>query len=197
LHSYQQTIDAVIAALGTERDRGLDDREARARLTRDGPNELIAEPPAPAWKKLLAQFQNVLVVLFLVATAISAGLWLHEGETTLPYEAIAIGVVVLLNAGIGFIQEARAESAVAALRQMSAPHARVIRDGEPCSILAAHVVVGDILLIEEGDTVAADARVIHSIGLQIAEARSPARACPCRKSWLRWLAMSPLAIGPT
>ena len=118
---YQQTIDAVLAALGTEPERGLDDHEARARLARDGANELTAEPPVPAWKRLLAQFQNVLVVLLLVATAISAGLWLYEGDTTLPYEAIAIGVVVLLNAGIGFIQEARAESAVAALRRWP-PH---------------------------------------------------------------------------
>jgi Ca2+-transporting ATPase len=92
-HPYQQTIDTVIAALGTEPERGLDDREARGRLARDGANELSAESPVPAWKKLLAQFQNVLVVLLLVATAISAGLWLYEGDTTLPYEAIAIGVV--------------------------------------------------------------------------------------------------------
>jgi Ca2+-transporting ATPase len=107
-HPYRQTIEAVIAALDTESDRGLADDDARVRLARDGPNELIAESPAPVWKKLLAQLQNVLVVLLFVATAISAGLWLHEGDTTLPYEAIAIGVVVLLNAGIGFVQDARA-----------------------------------------------------------------------------------------
>ena len=150
-HSYQQTVDAALAALGIEPERGLDDHEARGRLARDGANELTAESPVPAWKKLLAQFQNVLVVLLLVATAISAGLWLYQGDTSLPYEALAIGVVVLLNAGIGFIQEARAESAVAALRQMSAAHALVIRDGEPRRLLAAEVVVGDILLVEEGD----------------------------------------------
>jgi P-type Ca2+ transporter type 2C len=95
-----------------------------------------------------------------VATAISAGLWLYEGDTALPYEALAIGVVVLLNACIGFIHDARAESAVAALQQMAAAHARVIRGGEPYRLLASEVVAGDILVIEEGDTVAADARVI-------------------------------------
>ena len=73
-----------MAALGTEPDRGLDRDEARARLARDGPNELTADAPEPVWRKLLAQFQNVLVVLLLVATAISAGLWLYEGDTALP-----------------------------------------------------------------------------------------------------------------
>ena len=181
-HPYQQPIDAVMAALETNPERGLDDHEARARLARDGPNALVAERPAPAWKKLLAQFQNVLVVLLLVATAISFGLWWLEGHSALPYEAIAIGVVVLLNAGIGFIQEERAESAVAALRQMSAAHARVIRDGEPRKVLAAEVVVGDIVLIAEGDTVPADARVIQSTGLQIAEAPLTGESVPVSKA---------------
>ncbi len=178
---YQQAIDAVIAALGTEQNRGLDLSDARARLARDGPNELTAESRAPAWRKLLAQFQNVLVLLLLVATAISAGLWLYEGDTALPYEALAIGVIVLLNAGIGFIQEARAESAVAALQQMAAAHAHVIRDGEPQRLLATEVVAGDILVIEEGDTVAADARVIQSTGLQIAEATLTGESVPVSK----------------
>ena len=178
---HQQAVDAVMAALGTAPDRGLAQDEARARLARDGPNELTAEVPVPAWRKLLAQFQNVLVVLLLVATAISAGLWLYEGDTALPYEALAIGVVVLLNAGIGFVQEARAESAVAALRQMGAAHARVIRDGELRRVLAAEVAAGDILVIEEGDTVAADARVIQSTGLQIAEATLTGESTPVSK----------------
>jgi P-type Ca2+ transporter type 2C len=178
---YQQSIEAVIAALGAELKRGLNFDEARARLARDGPNELTAEAPAPAWRKVLAQFQNVLVVLLLVATAISAGLWLYDGDTALPYEALAIGVVVLLNAGIGFIQEARAESAVAALQQMSAAHAHVIRDGAPHRVMATEVVTGDILVIESGDTVAADARVIESTGLQIAEATLTGESAPVSK----------------
>jgi P-type Ca2+ transporter type 2C len=178
---YQQDSAAVLAAHHTEADRGLRQDEASARLARDGSNELTAEPPVPAWRRLLAQFQNVLVVLLLVATAISAGLWLYEGDTVLPYEALAIGVIVLLNAGIGFVQEARAESAVAALRQMAAAHAQVIRDGEPRRVLASEVVAGDILVIEEGDTVPADARIIQSTALQVAEATLTGESVPVAK----------------
>src|SRR5215510_13061587 len=125
--AYQQRIDEVVAALNTDPRLGLSQAEARARLEKYGRNEWMAEKPVPRWRKFLAQFQDVLVVLLLIATLISAGLWLYERESMLPYEAIAIFVVVLLNAVMGYIQESRAESAVAALRQMSAAHANVIR----------------------------------------------------------------------
>ncbi len=125
LPPYQQPVDAVIAALGTDARRGLSETEAQARLERHGRNELTAEEPVPAWRKFLAQFKDVLVILLLIATAISAVLWLIERESALPYEAIAIFAVVLLNAIMGYIQESRAESAVAALRQMAAAQANV------------------------------------------------------------------------
>src|SRR5687768_14307678 len=164
---YQQPVAQVLAALGTDARLGLTETEARSRLERHGKNELTADSPVPAWRKFFAQFQDVLVVVLLIATGISAALWFYERDSTLPYEAIAIGAVVLLNAVMGYIQETRAESAVAALRQMAAAHARVIRDGAPMSVLATDVVPGDI---EEGDTIAADARVIRSTALQTAEA---------------------------
>src|SRR5687768_15948308 len=112
--AYQETADAVMAALGTDPRRGLRGAEARTRLARDGRNELTAEEPVPGWRKFLAQFKDVLVILLLIATAISAALWLLERESALPYEAMAILAVVLLNAVMGYIQESRAESAVAA-----------------------------------------------------------------------------------
>ena len=132
--AYQQPVDQVLTALDTEARRGLGGAEARARLERYGKNELMAEKPVPAWRKFLAQFQDVLVILLLIATLISAGLWLYERQAALPYEALAIFAVVLLNAVMGYIQESRAEEAVAALRQMSAAHANVIRDGARQSV---------------------------------------------------------------
>jgi P-type Ca2+ transporter type 2C len=178
---YRQRVDEVLAALGTDSQRGLSDAETRARLKRYGRNELTAEKPVPAWRKFLAQFQDVLVILLLIATVISAALWLYERESNLPYEAIAIFAVVLLNAIMGYIQQSRAEQAVAALRQVSAAHANVIRDGERRSIAAAEVVPGDIILIEEGDTIPADARLIQSTALQTAEAALTGESLPVSK----------------
>jgi Ca2+-transporting ATPase len=179
--AYRQPIDQVVAALGTDPRRGLSTDEARARLSRYGRNELTSDPPIPAWKKFLAQFQDVLVILLLTATAISAGLWLYERDTALPYEALAICAVVLLNAVMGYVQASRAESAVAALSQMAAAHAHVMRDGERRSVAATEVVAGDIILIEEGDTVPADARVIQSTALQTAEAALTGESMPVSK----------------
>jgi Ca2+-transporting ATPase len=178
---YQLSVEAVIAALATDPGRGLSEAEARARLERDGRNELTAEAPVPAWRKLLAQFTDALVILLLIATGISAALWLVERDSALPYEAIAILAVVLLNAVMGYIQESRAESAVAALRKMSAAHANVIRDGERQNVPAAEIVAGDIVLVEEGDTIPADARVIHSTALQTAEAALTGESMPVSK----------------
>src|SRR5690606_17859593 len=125
--AYRSQLPTVFEALGTDPDRGLDDGEAKRRLEARGRNELEVERPLSAWRKLLAQFQDTLVILLLVATAISAGLWLFEGRSGLPYEAIAILSIVLLNALMGYVQEARAEQAVAALREMSAASATVLR----------------------------------------------------------------------
>jgi P-type Ca2+ transporter type 2C len=108
-------------------------------------------------------------------------LWLYERESALPYEAMAILAVVLLNAILGYVQQSRAEQAVAALRRMSAAHANVIRNGEQQSIAASEVVPGDIIRIEEGDAVPADARVIHSIALQTTEAALTGESLPVSK----------------
>src|SRR4051812_49675505 len=160
--AYRWSIEEVATALGTDMKRGLGDDEVRARLQRYGRNELEAAKPVPAWRHFVAQFQDVLVILLLIATAISAGLWAYERETALPYEALAILAVVLLNAVMGYVQESRAEAAVAALRAMSAAEATVVRGGERARIPAAELVPGDVILVEEGDTIPADARLVAS-----------------------------------
>jgi Ca2+-transporting ATPase len=179
--AYRQRVDDVIAALATDARQGLSEADARSRLDHYGRNELAAEKAVPAWRRFLAQFQDVLVILLLVATAISAALWAIERDAALPYEAIAIFAVVLLNATMGYIQEARAEAAVAGLHAMSAAHATVIRSGERRSIPAAEIVPGDIILIEEGDTIPADARLIESAALQTAEAALTGESLPVTK----------------
>src|SRR5687768_11120005 len=151
--AYRLSTSDVAAALDTDVRRGLPDAEAAARLDRWGRNELETAQTVAAWRRFLAQFQDVLVILLLVATAISAGLWAYERDAALPYEAIAIFAVVLLNATMGYLQESRAEAAVAALRRLTADHAEVIRDGKRTRIPANELVPGDMVLVEEGDTV--------------------------------------------
>src|SRR5687767_6875555 len=102
--AYRVSPEGIAAAFGVDSRRGLSHDEAAARLARHGANELATEPPVPAWRRFLAQFEDVLVILLLVATAISAVLWVVEREASLPYEAIAIFAVVILNATMGYVQ---------------------------------------------------------------------------------------------
>ncbi|ADH88579.1 ATPase, P-type (transporting), HAD superfamily, subfamily IC [Ancylobacter novellus DSM 506] len=178
---YRQSADEIIAILETRRQSGLSRTEAAWRLAHYGRNELDAVPPRPQWLKFLDQFTDVLVLLLLVAAMVSAAIWLQERDTALPYEALAIFAIVILNALMGYIQEARAEQAAAALRQMSATHSTVIRDGDRRSIPAAELVPGDIVLIAEGNTIPADARLIESTSLQTVEAALTGESLPVSK----------------
>ena len=119
----------VAADLGTDLDDGLCSPEAAARLERFGPNVLDPAEQVPSWRKLLGQFADPLIYLLLAAAAVSVVAWVAEGADGIPYEAIVIGVIVVLNGVLGFVQEARAEQAVAALQRMAAATAAVVRDG--------------------------------------------------------------------
>ncbi|HET7707638.1 MAG TPA: cation-translocating P-type ATPase [Thermoanaerobaculia bacterium] len=181
MDAYRQSVDEVVAALRTDASRGLAGDDARARLTKYGRNELAVAKPVPAWRRFLAQFEDVLVILLLIATGISFALWIIERDTAVPYEAIAILCVVFLNAAMGFVQESRAEAAVSALRAMSAKEAAVIRNGERLRVPAAELVPGDVILIEEGDTIPADGRLIESAALNAAEATLTGESVPVSK----------------
>src|SRR5918995_4545139 len=178
---YRRTVEEVVAGLGSNPRRGLSSEEARARLERYGPNELEAEKPVPAWRRFLAQFRDTLVILLLIATAVSVGLWAYERDSALPYEGLAIFAIVLLNGVLGYVQESRAERAVAALRAMSAAEASVVRDGERGSVPASELVPGDVILVEEGDTIPSDARLVESTALQASEASLTGESLPVHK----------------
>jgi Ca2+-transporting ATPase len=181
LEAHSRTVEEVLAALESDPRQGLSNAAARTRLARYGRNELAAERPIPGWRRFLAQFQDGLVILLLVATGISASLWAFERDTPLPYEAMAILTVVLLNATMGYVQQSRAEAAVAALRRMTAAHAHVVRGGMRESVPAAEVVPGDVIIVEEGDTIPADARLIRSAALQTAESALTGESLPVAK----------------
>jgi Ca2+-transporting ATPase len=178
---YRLDTAEVLARFHVDARSGLSAAEAKERLKRYGTNELAVQKPVPAWRKFLAQFTDVLVILLLVAGLVSTGLWLYEREAALPYEALAILGIVLLNAVMGYVQQARAEQAVAALRKMSAARANVVRDATLQSIPAAELVPGDVILLEEGDTIPADARLIQSTALQTTEASLTGESLPVSK----------------
>lgn len=181
LVAYRQTTEEVLAELGSHGERGLSAQEVETRLKLYGPNELETEPPVPAWRRFLAQFQDMLVILLIIAALISVVVWVIERAEALPYESLVILAIVLLNAILGFVEEGRAEKSAAALKAMQAAEASVQRDGQHHRIPAAQLVPGDILLIEEGDSIAADGRIIHSVALQTAEAALTGESLPVSK----------------
>jgi potassium/sodium efflux P-type ATPase len=178
--SLAEVVD-VVAALGTRVDRGLTSVEAAARLERHGPNQLDPAATVAAWRKLLAQFADPLVYLLLAAVVVSFAAWLIEGANGVPFEVIVILVIVVLNAVFGYVQESRAEHAVAALQQMAASTSRIVRDGEEQRVPSSEVVPGDVLLLEEGDSVAADARLVEVASLGVAEAALTGESEPVLK----------------
>jgi Ca2+-transporting ATPase len=171
LNDYSlQTGEAVARELGSDAERGLTAAKAARLLAEFGGNELRAVPPTAAWRRLLAQFQDPLVYLLLGAIVVALVAWLIEGREGLPVDAIVIALVVVANAVLGFVQEARAANAVAALARLTAITSSVLRDGERRRIPSAELVPGDILLLEEGDAVGADARLLLSASLRVQEA---------------------------
>jgi P-type Ca2+ transporter type 2C len=153
---------------------GLTNPEAARRLAAFGPNELQAAGRVSPWAILLEQFKNVLIIILLLATALSA--FLGHGV-----EAIAITVIVLFAVVLGFVQEYRAERAIEALREMAAPAATVIREGRERRVPARELVPGDLILLATGDKVPADVRLIEAVNLQTVEAALTGESAPVEK----------------
>jgi len=162
-------VAAVARLLATDIEKGLDSREAARRLARDGPNELRAAAPTPAWRRLLAQFRNPLVYLLLAAIVVALVAWIVGGREGWPVDVIVIGLIVVMNGVLGYVQEARARNAVAALSRMTAATSTVLRDGELRRIPSAQLVRGDLLVLGEGDAVGADARLVEAAALRVQE----------------------------
>jgi P-type Ca2+ transporter type 2C len=175
--------EAVVSALGSDSASGLSRAEAQRRLDEYGPNRLKSAPETPWWRRLLEQFQNFLVIILLVATVISMVEWLLQDprESALPYEAIVILAIVILNALLGFFQESRAERSVRALMDLAAPESTVVREGERQRIAAHDIVPGDIVLVEAGDKIPADTRLIEVANLQTDEAPLTGESVPVTK----------------
>ena len=165
----------TVEALRSHYLHGLSPEEAQRILEEHGPNELAERARPSFWKLLLDQFNNFLIIILIVAALVS----LVMGEYV---DAGAIMAIVILNAVLGVIQESKAEEALAALKKMAAPEAIVMRGGRTVTVPARELVPGDIVLLETGNYVPADVRLIESVNLQIEEASLTGESVPVKKS---------------
>jgi Ca2+-transporting ATPase len=182
----------VARSLGVDSASGLSSTEAGERLARAGPNRLDPAAQMPTWRKLLSQFADPLIYLLLAAIVISVVAWALEGAQGVPFEAIVIAVIVVANAVLGFVQERKAEQAVAALQRMAAPTATLLRDGRQVRIPAAEIVPGDVLVLGEGDAVGADGRLVQVPSLSVAESSLTGESEPVLKDRATLPAPAPL-----
>lgn len=176
--------EEAVEQLDVDPKSGLSRDEAERRLEEYGPNELRQEGGIHPWQILAKQFTEPLVIVLIIAAAVSAVLWSiesGEGHEPLPYDAIVILAIVLLNAFLGFFQEYRAEQAVEALKKMASPESSVRRGGEIRQIPATELVPGDVLLLEAGVRIPADARLVQTANLEIEEAALTGESVPVHK----------------
>jgi Ca2+-transporting ATPase len=164
----------VATELKTNLEQGLTAKEASSRYQQYGPNELKGEEGVPLWRKVLAQFQDFLVLILLAAGVVSFAL----GERT---DALLIFLIVVVNAILGLVQEGRAEKALKALKQMAAPQAIVIRDGQTMTIPAKEIVPGDVVLLEAGTVLPCDLRLTETASLKVDEAPLTGESVPVEK----------------
>ena len=185
-HSLPQ--DEVVSSLATDTANGLTSEQVMQLRTKFGPNKLAEKKKKPLILRFLEQFKDVMIIILLIAACVSFGVICYEvftpGRNGDPLEFVEpalIVFIVILNAVMGLVQESKAEKALEALKNMSAPHARVVRDGKEQFIQAADLVPGDIIILEAGDFVPADARLLTSSNLKCEESALTGESVPSEK----------------
>ena len=177
---YCEDTSEVLSQVGSS-EAGLSSAEAAKRLERDGRNELAAEKKDSLIKRFFAQMADPMIIILIVAAAISAVTGIYEEGIEGITDTVIILIVVIVNAVLGVYQESKAEKAIEALQAMSAATSKVLRDGKVCIVPSAELVVGDVVLLEAGDAVPADGRIIESASLQIEEAALTGESVPVYK----------------
>lgn len=181
MKEYLSSVDDVLADQAVDAEAGLSESEHAARLAKFGQNKLAEAKKDPLWKRFFAQMKDPMVIMLLVAAVISAAVSLYEGHGEFADVAIILFVVVL-NSILGVVQESKAEEALAALQEMAAAQSKVIRDGVQIQVPSSELVPGDIVLIEAGDSIPADCRIIESASLKIEEAALTGESVPVDKN---------------
>ena len=178
-HQLSQT--QTIQTLDTDPTQGLNSQQAQERLAQYGENKWKEKAPKTFMQRFWAQFKDVMILILLAAAAVSFAIACVEGEPKEFFEPVLILLIVVLNAIMGVMQESKAEKALDALKNLSAPHARVIRDGQEAVIDAALLVPGDIIHLEAGDFIPADSRLLRSVSLKCEESALTGESVPSEK----------------
>ena len=184
MKAYTGSVKSVIDALNSDEKAGLTSEVVKERRLKFGENKLKEKKKKSLFSKFLEQFKDVMIIILLIAAVISFVIACVEGNPGEFFEPALILLIVVLNAVMGVAQESKAEKALDALKNMSAPHARVIRDGKETVINAEELVVGDIIMLEAGDFVPADARLIKSVSLKSEESALTGESVPSEKDLL-------------
>ena len=177
---HSETVEGSLERLSASAE-GLSSGEAAARLAQYGPNQLIGAPPVSALKLVIDEFRSPLVLVLVAAAALLAGVTLVSDDSGHLIDAFLIGLIVVLNAALGFTQNYRASRGIEALERLSAPTATVLRDGTPEQLDAKELVPGDVVLLEEGSRAPADGRLIGSVELSVDESALTGESLPVRK----------------
>ena len=184
---YDRPVGDIVTELGTDAQNGLTAERVRELQAKFGPNKLAERKKKPLIVRFLEQFKDVMIIILLIAACVSFGVICYEvfgtgeGEALEFVEPALIIFIVILNAVMGLVQESKAEKALEALKNMSAPHARVVRDGKEQIVQADSLVPGDIIILEAGDFVPADARLLSSSNLKSEESALTGESVPSEK----------------
>ncbi|MDO4283773.1 MAG: cation-translocating P-type ATPase [Eubacteriales bacterium] len=186
MKNYEQSPEEVLGRLQSGHE-GLTGEEAARRMAQYGPNRLQEAKKATLWERFLEQLKDPMLIILMIAAAVSAVTNLMQGESLA--EVFIILVVVLLNAALGVYQESKAEAAIEALQTMTAATSKVLRDGHTAILPSADLVPGDVVLLEAGDSVPADGRLLEAASLKIEEAALTGESVPVNKA-IRALTLS-------
>ena len=178
---YDIPREALLQELSVSMDAGLSQQEAQSRLEKYGANKLAEKKKKTNLRRFLEQFQDVMIVILLAAAAVSFVVACFGHDPMEFFEPLLILLIVILNAILGVVQESKAEKALDALKNMSAPHARVLRDGKEQLLDASQLVPGDIIHLEAGDFIPADARLLKSVSLKSEESALTGESVPSEK----------------
>ena len=175
-HYYNQPVKEVLQQLEVSSSTGLSDNEVKERLNHYGPNQLESRKQKSLLAMFFEQFKSMMVVILLAAAILSGVVGVMEGEGLI--ESFVILAILLVNAIIGMVQEKKAQSSLEALNRMSSPHSKVLRGGQVTEITSTEIVPGDIVILDTGDIIPADLRLIEAVNMQVQEAALTGESVP-------------------